>query len=381
MKTRSRQSSHRHMCEEAMQIQLYEELDANTASRIWKSCKVGGVIFNKGLKWSIANGESVSTWVDFWLPSGPLRQQIEGPLNEGEDKISAKNLMNSVECISFALPNRTLQEIKGIPIAANPSQEDLLIWAFSNDGSFSLKSAYLIAKGFNLVNLDTGTHQWVWKAHTSPRIKYFIWLCTHHCLPTKEVLGSRGLNLDLMCELCCEGAETIIHTLRDYKVARAVWRDLGFKENDRGFFGLNLVEWLKKFYGTSTSYPRPHVPWKILFPQAIWVIWLQRNKAIFQTGRVVEGTSSLCIKKGVEYYAIVPNEPNKLCRVQIQVKWTKPPIGWVKLNIDGTMYGNPVKVGGGGVFRSSSGDWIGGFVRRMGSTIGQSFKLLHSLIS
>ena len=63
------------------------------------------------------------------------------------------------------------------------------------------------------------------------------------------------------------------------------------------------------------------------------------------------------------------NEPNKPCRVQIQVKWTKPPTGWVKLNTDETMYDNPVKVGGGGgVLRSSSGDWIGGFVRRMGST-------------
>ena len=69
-----------------------------------------------------------------------------------------------------------------------------------------------------------------------------------------------------------------------------------------------------------------------------------------------------------EFYAIVPNEPNKPCRVQIQVKWTKPPTGWVKLNTDGTMYENPVKVGGGGALRSSSGDWIGGFVRKMGST-------------
>lgn len=38
------------------------------ASRIWKAFKVGGVIFNKGLRWSIANGESVSAWADFWLP-------------------------------------------------------------------------------------------------------------------------------------------------------------------------------------------------------------------------------------------------------------------------------------------------------------------------
>ena len=58
----------------------------------------------------------------------------------------------------------------------------------------------------------------------------------------------------------------------------------------------------------------------------------------------------------MEYYAIVPNEPNKLSRMQVQVKWNKPLTGWVKLNTDGTMYGNLIKVGGGGVLRSSSGD-------------------------
>ena len=192
------------------------------ASRIWLACKEGGAIFNKGLKWFIANGESVSAWADFWLPSGPLRQQIEGPLNKGEDKLPAKSLINSTECISVVLPDRILQEIKGIPIAANPSHEDKLIWAFSKDGSFSLNSAYLIAKGFNLLNSDTSLHQWVWKAHTSPRIKIFIWLCTHHSAPTKEVLSSRGLNLDPTCELCSEGAESIIQTFRDCKVAKAV---------------------------------------------------------------------------------------------------------------------------------------------------------------
>ena len=39
------------------------------ASQIWLVCKEGGAIFNKGLKWFIANGESVSAWADFWLLS------------------------------------------------------------------------------------------------------------------------------------------------------------------------------------------------------------------------------------------------------------------------------------------------------------------------
>ena len=51
------------------------------ASRIWAACKEGGVVFNKGLKWSISNWEAVSVWDDFWLASGPLRKQIESPSN------------------------------------------------------------------------------------------------------------------------------------------------------------------------------------------------------------------------------------------------------------------------------------------------------------
>ena len=42
------------------------------ASKIWATCKEGGIIFNKGLKWVIANGEEVGVWDDFWLPSSPL---------------------------------------------------------------------------------------------------------------------------------------------------------------------------------------------------------------------------------------------------------------------------------------------------------------------
>ena len=97
------------------------------ASRIWKAYTEGGIIFNKGLKWSIANGENVSAWADFWLPFRPLRNWIEGPLAEREDRILVKNLLANVESISFSLRHRILQEIKGIPTAANPIQENILI--------------------------------------------------------------------------------------------------------------------------------------------------------------------------------------------------------------------------------------------------------------
>ena len=121
----------------------------------WVACKDGGVIFNKGLKWSISNGEAVSAWDDFWLASCPLRKLIQGPLLEGEGKKSAKEFLANAFDSSFVFPESILKEIQGVPLVANPLQDDILIWALSKDGSFNLQSAYLLAKGLNPLNLTT----------------------------------------------------------------------------------------------------------------------------------------------------------------------------------------------------------------------------------
>ena len=108
------------------------------ASSTWAACKDGGVIFNKGLKWSISNEEAVSAWDDFWHASGPLRKLIQGPLLEGKGKKSAKEFLANVFDSSFVFPDSILKEIQGAPLAANPLQDDILIWGFSKDGRFNL---------------------------------------------------------------------------------------------------------------------------------------------------------------------------------------------------------------------------------------------------
>lgn len=120
---------------------------------------------------------------------------------EGEGNRSVKDFLHNPESISFVLPEALMQEIRGIPLAANTAQEDILIWAFSKDGLFTLSSAYLLAKGLNPLNLNT-SKLWVWKTKTTPRIKFFLWQCYHASIPTKEVLVSRGFKLDMNCELC-----------------------------------------------------------------------------------------------------------------------------------------------------------------------------------
>ena len=74
-----------------------------------------------------------------------------------------------------------------------------------------------------------------------------------------------------------------------------------------------------------------------------------------------------CIKRGAEFFVIVLENSNKPIRMQIQVKWIKPGQGCTKLNMDGAVFGDPRKAGGGGLLRNSEGDWIAGFTRKLGS--------------
>lgn len=229
------------------------------ASRTWKACKEGGVIFNKVLKWSISNGERVNVWNDFWLASGPLRNLIHRPLAEGEGNLTVKDFLSNERTISFVLPELVVQEIRGIPLALNAAREDMLIWAFSKDGNFSINSAYLLAKYLNPLNLVT-PKMWVWKSKTTPRIKFFLWLCYHGGIPTKAVLGSRGFNLETTCDLCGINSETIIHILCDCVVARNVWRQLGFDDVNQEFFTAPLAMWLRENCESSNIFARPWIP-------------------------------------------------------------------------------------------------------------------------
>jgi hypothetical protein len=86
---------------------------------------------------------------------------------------------------------------------------------------------------------------WIWKAFTTPRIKYFLWLCIHHSLPTCEVLSIRGINVNPAGSMYNSSVESIIHILRDCPVAKAFWLNLCVMGSSACFFSSPLVTWLE----------------------------------------------------------------------------------------------------------------------------------------
>ena len=64
---------------------------------------------------------------------------------------------------------------------------------------------------------------WIWKLVTVPKIQIFVWKCYLHSLLVKDMLMSRGISEDCICEICGRESETTIHVLRDCSFAKDFW--------------------------------------------------------------------------------------------------------------------------------------------------------------
>ncbi|XP_070015524.1 uncharacterized protein [Nicotiana sylvestris] len=63
----------------------------------------------------------------------------------------------------------------------------------------------------------------------------------------------------------------------------------------------------------------------------------------------------------LEYKLLTEKENVTKVKISISIKWSKPPSGHIKLNIDGSFKEALSLCGFGGVFRDNNGQWIVGF--------------------
>lgn len=62
------------------------------------------------------NGERVNVWNDFWLPSGSLRNQIQGPLAEGEGNLTIKDFLADERSISLFSLSKLCRKLEAFPL-------------------------------------------------------------------------------------------------------------------------------------------------------------------------------------------------------------------------------------------------------------------------
>lgn len=116
------------------------------ASYAWKSIMRGRDVIKRGARWRIGSGNSVHIWGDNWLPL-KANPKIVSLRIEGSDLAMVRDLTDPVQKIwREDVIEQTFYEfeatiIKNI-LLCRTIQDDVLIWPFNPDGSYSVKSGY-----------------------------------------------------------------------------------------------------------------------------------------------------------------------------------------------------------------------------------------------
>lgn len=133
-------------------------------SNLWKGiCSIWNDV-RKGIVWSLSNGNSISFWLDAWLPDGQiLPQQITLSLNESlltrtVSSYICENGQWDWEVLGGHFQMSTLLKIANVPTPSSRESQDFLVWKLTSEGKATLRSAHLLLSNLNENDKDT-----VWK--------------------------------------------------------------------------------------------------------------------------------------------------------------------------------------------------------------------------
>ncbi|XP_021749725.1 uncharacterized protein LOC110715453 [Chenopodium quinoa] len=247
-----------------------------------------------------------------------------------------------------------------IPISGR-LPNDSITWAWSKDGYYEVKSAYLLGSSLNLDDFDKFWVE-IWNVKTTPKVRHFLWRCCSNSLPTRSLLKHRHLIEDPLCPCCNLADETTVHAIILCPSAHQLWLNSGCREAlnlaNSDSFGEILLKWAEHL--SKEVYQRS------LFLS--WFIWFRRNKWVFENAWDADEAlllrhSRLVVDYG-EYTEKIyggtspPNEPAG------RTTWMPPPSSVVKINVDASISDEGC-VGLGVIARDSRGRVLFSIVSRV----------------
>lgn len=175
----------------------------------------------------------------------------------------------------------------------------------------------------------------IWNLKIPLKVKHFIWRAVRDCLPTKEMLISRRVEVDGRCPVCNTAAETAVHVLVTCPIAALCWQNLGYTYDMHT--SMSLGEWTAEVL----QHSRRNIINKVFM--VAWALWKNRNDIVWQ-------------QKSKEYVEIVTsavqvlnnwesaqdksfdNTIGFLTQADGDVHWKQPQIGIVKVNTDAALF-------------------------------------------
>ena len=257
---------------------ILEASDHPRCSYAWRSILQARGVIEKGAIWRVGNGQLIDVWKHRWLP------------NPNHSKIISPKASSSIHrvCDLFLLDARIwdpghlascflpweVDMVWGIQVCED-GVEDTLIWPLTNDGEYSVRSAYRMLVSAEALLMPSSSSSdnnglvWkkIWKIRTPNKIQHFIWHAAKESLPTKQNLQARHLPISQVCDGCGDHTEMTLHNLWLCDQAHSVWMSISefhllVQKKCRTFFKL-----LEELFSGGSSFQIA------LFALVAWCLW------------------------------------------------------------------------------------------------------------
>ncbi|XP_038687586.1 uncharacterized protein LOC119986972 [Tripterygium wilfordii] len=346
------------------------------SSNLWRGIVKAGNILHKGVKALVRNGRRTRFWLDHWMGDSPL---IDVCLHD----ISLVEKHKMISCywqrglgwiwakFHHLLPENIVQQLTAFMVREEDDMEDGICWGLSNNGKFSVKSAYMATVGLGGLNVDPLWPK-IWRLNVPQRVTVFIWQLTHQRIMCNSERFKRRFTGDPSCKLCSGVDEDVNHIFRRCPRAKQFWQAI-LPDQELSFQAdLGFNDWLHyNICGRDARNLSSN--WAAMFAVILWCLWKWRNEYVFN-----DKVLSLAVK--VEWFQLHMAEIERAFANQLQlngisvnkrvmlefVGWSPPPDGWVKLNTDGCCKGMTGLAVGGGLVRDVRGRWLIGFSINIG---------------
>ncbi|XVE96968.1 hypothetical protein REPUB_Repub02eG0269900 [Reevesia pubescens] len=334
-------------------------------SHTWRSILSSQQIVSKGCAKLVMNGSGTSFWYDRWLLNKPLVESSIGDVPESIRTASVKELWRN-GCWDVVAMHCLPDMVKGLLNLVQLHEEELdkLYWSDSQNGEFSVSSAYNMVAG---VVSETGFWSLIWKLETLPRIKFFFWVACHNRILTRESCVLRGISNDASCPRCLNAVESKLHLLRDCPYSMSIWKHWFRGVQLDHFSNLSFHDWVLFNLHRKNTFIYEDVSWPTYFSFTCWFLWKFRNKVVFEDGFVWPFNMLDIIQKHVLCFRYSNTvRPGRLLKQQVLIAWERPPLHFIKVNVDGAAIANTESIAAGGLCRNDQGDWLCGFTLKLG---------------
>lgn len=149
-----------------------------------------------------------------------------------------------------------------------PGPSDFPCWNLTNDGNFSLKSAYSVLHKEAVEPTIQGKDplfQRVWKWQGSQCYRAFLWKLVHERLLSNVERVRRGMAHEDTCPRCHSSPETNMHLLRDWDDVRDFWYKVVDPEKASRFFSMGMEDWIAWNLAEKDVGIHSNVQWDIFF--------------------------------------------------------------------------------------------------------------------